>query len=74
MYFEARSTIKHRAHKEAYRIACEELMKRVGEGEREERELLKKVEEEYIVRRLQGREESEFVGPICVMMIMMMMA
>lgn len=43
MYFEARSTIKHRAHKEAYRIACEELMKRVGEGEREERELLKKV-------------------------------
>ncbi|KAI8625199.1 hypothetical protein F5Y19DRAFT_275251 [Xylariaceae sp. FL1651] len=33
-YFEARNTIKHRAHKEAYRLVCEVLMERaVGEWE-----------------------------------------
>lgn len=39
-YFEVRNTVKHRAHKEAYRLVCEELIARDdGEG----RELLGKV-------------------------------
>ena len=65
MYFEVRSTIKHRAHEidEESRRGKTGGAGTIGEGE-----------EEYIVRRLEGREESEFVGPICVMMIMMMMA
>ncbi|OCL10088.1 hypothetical protein AOQ84DRAFT_402731 [Glonium stellatum] len=43
LYFEVRNTIKHRAHKEAYRIVCEELMERIGKEEQEGRELLEKV-------------------------------
>ncbi|KAI0426006.1 hypothetical protein F5Y09DRAFT_78941 [Xylaria sp. FL1042] len=40
-YFEVRNTIKHRAHKEAYRMVCESLMERaVNEGERK---LLEKI-------------------------------
>lgn len=42
-YFEVRNTIKHRAHKEAYRLVCEELIARVRGDDGEERELLGKV-------------------------------
>lgn len=43
-YFEVRNTIKHRAHKEAYRLVCEELIARAGnDDDGEDRELLGKV-------------------------------
>ena len=44
LYFEVRNTTKHRAHKQAYGIVCEELMKR-AEGDGEEMRLLEKVKE-----------------------------
>ncbi|KAG6363945.1 hypothetical protein INS49_009048 [Diaporthe citri] len=43
-YFEVRNTIKHRAHKEAYRLVCETLIARAGgDDDGEEKELLGKV-------------------------------
>lgn len=42
-YFEVRNTVKHRAHKEAYRLVCEELIAQAGDDAGEERELLGKI-------------------------------
>ncbi|KAF2123483.1 hypothetical protein P153DRAFT_303864 [Dothidotthia symphoricarpi CBS 119687] len=40
MYFEVRNTIKHRAHKTAYKIVCSRLMQKAKEGSDKQKELL----------------------------------